>query len=329
MKAVQIVSPGSVEQLRLVEVPTPKPGPGEVLVRVHAAGVNYMDLRQRSGAYPTPVAYPFVPGVEVAGVVEAVGPGVDDLPRGARVAGLRVSGGGYAEYTTLPAQGTARLPDGIGYAESTALLVQGLTAQGLVESAPEIQRGASVLITAAAGGVGALLIQLAKRAGAGKVIAAASSDDKLALARSLGADVGVNYAKAGWVDHVLEATGGRGAEVIFDAVGGELRAASMEGLASRGRIVIYGSASGSLGITDAEIGKLPAKNHSISGYSLYVPLAEEPAWIPSTLATLFKLALAGHLRTPVHPPFALEHAAEAHAAMGGRNTTGKVVLSVA
>ncbi|WP_437758419.1 quinone oxidoreductase family protein [Sorangium sp. So ce1389] len=329
MKAIQIVSPGSVEQLRLIDVPTPKPGPGEVLVRVHAAGVNYMDLLQRAGVYPAPVTYPFVPGVEVAGVVEAVGPGVDDLARGARVAGLRASGGGYAEYATLPAQRAARLPDGIGYAEATALLVQGLTAQGLVESAPEVQRGASVLITAAAGGVGALLIQLAKRAGAGKVIAAASSEDKLALARSLGADVGVNYAEAGWVARVREATGGRGADVVFDAVGGELRAASMEGLAPRGRVVIYGAASGSLGITEAVVSGLPVKNHSISGFSLYVPLAEEPAWVSSTLATLFKLALAGSLRTPVHAPFALAHAAEAHAAMGGRNTTGKVVLTVA
>ena len=217
MKAVQFSEIGEADVLQQVDLPTPQPQAGEVLIKVAAAGVNYADVLQRKGTYFVSVALPYVAGYEVAGSVEALGEGVTNLKVGQRVMAM-VPSGGYAEYAIAPAGQAIPLPDELGYAEATALLVQGLTAMGLFRTG----QYESLLVLAAAGGVGSILVQIAKNEGK-KVIAAVGSEAKKEAVLALGADVAVNYQNADWVQQVRDATDGQGVSASFDAVGGNRR----------------------------------------------------------------------------------------------------------
>lgn len=327
MRAVQLTRFGGPELLEPVELPTPTPGPGEVLVRVRGAGVNFAETLMRADRYALTPPLPSVLGFEVSGIVAQVGAEVMDLGIGDRVAApLFASGrhfGGYAEYALIDAAYAVPLPDGLSFEHATALMAQGLTALHLTRQAPP--QGKAVLVNAAAGGVGSLLVQLAKRAGAAMVIAGASSTGKLAMAEALGADLGVDYTRPGWVEAVHAATRGAGPDIVYESVGGAVTMECLAALAPRGQLVIYGA----LNIQDFQLGVpellgLIFKNQSVTGFAL-VPLLR-PETVRMGLASLFELAADGALQVHIGGIYPLESAADAHRAMEERGTTGKLVL---
>ncbi|MGO1081215.1 quinone oxidoreductase family protein [Inquilinus sp. CA228] len=324
MKAVQFSRFGGPEVLATVERPTPRPGPGEVLVRVRAAGVNYFETLLRRNLYAVTPELPMVPGVEVAGEIETVGHGVDATLRGARVAvpmfAIGRPAGGYAEYVAVEAAAVVPLPDGLSFEQAAALLVQGLTALHLVRRSPP--RGRTVLVTAAAGGVGSLLLQLARRAGAERVIAVAGGREKLDVARSLGADLGIDYREPGWAAMVHEATGGLGADIVYDTVGGATTKACLDALAPYGELVF--GALGRFELTAAELEGMLFRNQSLKGFALLPLLTAEG--LRADLAELFALAATGALTVRQGGRYRLDQAAEAHRALETRRSTGKVVL---
>lgn len=324
MKAVQFSRFGGPEVLETVERPTPQPGPGEVLVRVRAAGVNYFETLMRRKLYAVTPELPMVPGVEVAGEIEAVGEGVDAALRGARVAvpmfAVGRPNGGYAEYLAVAAASVVKLPDSLSFEHAVALLVPGLTALHLVRRSPP--RGRSVLVTAAAGGVGSLLLQLARRAGAERVIAVAGGAEKLDAARVLGADLGVDYREPDWAARVKEGTGGCGADIVYDTVGGAVTRACLDALAPAGELVF--AALGRYELTVAELEGMFFRNQSLKGFAL-LPLLT-PEGLRADLAELFGLAAAGTLTVTVGGRYRLDQAAEAHQMLEDRRSTGKIVL---
>lgn len=313
MKVAQFSEHGEADVLQLVELPTPKPEAGEVLVKVAAAGVNYADVLQRKGTYPVPVTLPHVTGYEVVGAIETVGADVTNVQPGQRVAAF-IAGGGYAEYALVPATQAIPLPDGLGDAEATALLVQGMTAVGLLRTG----NYESVLVLAAAGGVGSVLVQLAKNQGK-KVIAAVGSEVKKAQVLDFGADAVVSYADTDWVKQVLDATGGQGVSAAFDAVGGEVGVGALQTLGAGGTLVVYGAASGSVTMVAGQ--QLIGQMQAVRGYTLF---ADQPKF-GEYISELVSYQQAGQLKLPVQTyPFA--DVQTAHRDMESRRTQGKVVL---
>lgn len=324
MRAIRMHRPGDPDVLRLEEVPDPTPGAGEVLIAVAAAGVNYADLAVRQfGGHPggPPPPPPLTPGFEVAGTIAAVGAGVAGLAVGDRV-GAVLDAGGYAEYAVAEAAKIMPIPDGVDFATATAFLIQGPTAHGVLHDAVRLRAGESVLVEAAAGGVGHLAVQLAKLAGAQPVLGAAGSAEKRELARQLGADRAIDYTPQDWAAEVREATGGRGVDVVLEAVGGPVGAVAVECLAPLGRLVIFGAASGQPAPLPNPMA-LNMKGLTVSGFG--------GPWIrPGRAAAareeLFAHLRAGRLRVVLGPSFPLAEAAAAHRAVGSRQTVGKVVL---
>ena len=219
MRALELNGFDGVDSLTLVEAARPEPSPTEILIDVKAAGMNYAELELIRGKYPPGRPLPYVFGFEASGIVAAVGSGVRNFAVGDRVAAA-VSSGGYASYATADSNFAFAIPDGVTFAEAASITVQGLTAYSLLKLAARPQAHESILIQAAAGGVGIFLVQLAKLLGAKQVIALAGSDSKLELVRELGADVAINYTEAGWAESVLRATGGRGVDIVLEAVSG-------------------------------------------------------------------------------------------------------------
>lgn len=317
MKAIRVHELGGADALRLEDVETPRPGAGEVLIKTAVAGINYADVMMRKGNYLTRPTLPLTPGFEVAGTVEALGDGVEGLRPGQRVMAT-LQGGGYAEYAVAPAARVVPVPEGLEFGKATALLVQGLTALGLLK---DLKAGQTILVHAAAGGVGSLLVQLAKQKGA-RVIGTASTAEKLELIRELGADAAVNYAEADWTKQVLTATDGKGVDWLIEMAGGEIGKANVECLAQNGTMIVYGSASGE----DFQISAfgLMGKHHTVKGYTLY---GETPESLAQFTGELLSHVKANRLRVTVRE-FPLARAAQAHQAIEDRKTTGKVVLTV-
>ena len=326
MKAIRIHETGGPEVLQTEEVDTPSPGPGEVLIEVEIAGVNYADTGMRRGMFHGPggADLPMIPGFEVAGTVAALGEGVDGPAEGTRVVAV-LGSGGYAGYAVAGADSIVELPDGVELAAATgALLVQGITAYGVLHDAGRVVPGDSVLVQAAAGGVGSLAVQLAKLAGAETVVGTAGSQEKREYALSLGADHAVDYHQEDWPDQVLEATGGRGADVILESVGGQSGARAYDCLAPLGRLVTFGAASGE-GLQPPDMWQLNLKGQSVSGFG--------GPWIRPGRAAAARKEIStylqnGELQVPVGQTFPLDAAAEAHRAIEGRATIGKVLLEV-
>jgi NADPH:quinone reductase len=327
MKAIQISRFGGPEVLEPVEIPMPVPGPGEALIRVGAAGVNFFETLQRQDRYGPTSALPMIPGVEIAGTIEALGTGASSVQIGERIAAplfaASVFSGGYAEYVAVDAAWTIPLPQSVSFATAAALMVQGLTALHLIRQAPAA--GKTVLVNAAAGGVGSLLVQLAKQAGAKRVIAAASSAEKLALARELGAEAGVDYSQPDWAAQVRAATGGAGPDIVYESVGGAITRTSLELLAPFGRMVIFGALNlQDFGLGVSELKSLVAGNQTLTGFALLPFL--NMANVKADLAGLLSLAERGELRVLSGGSFPLDQAAAAHRALESRRTTGKLVL---
>ena len=323
MKAIVAEELGEPEVLRYVDAERPSPGEGEVLIGVEAAGINYADTMRRRDQYLTRQTFPFTPGSEVAGTVVEVGEGVDNVSEGDRVVTL-LDTGGYAEYAVAPAASLIPIPDDLGFDEAAAIPLQGLTAYHIIKTSGALKEGESVLVHAAAGGVGTLAVQMAKLLGAGKVIATASSDEKLDLARSLGADVLIDYTDENWPEKVREATDGAGADVILEMVGADFPEKNLECLAIFGRMVVYGAASGDRGsIIPAA---LMTGCHSVVGFWLIRIVQRPDLFVPSLEETLGWIS-SGDLKLNIGATYPLEKAAEAHADLEGRKTTGKLILN--
>lgn len=323
MKAMVVEEFGEPEVLHQAEVGRPEPGEGEVLIEVKSAGINYADTMRRRNQYLVRQELPFVPGSEVAGIVAEVGEGVDDVSEGDRVVAL-VGTGGYAEYAVAPAEAIIPLPEGLDFDEAAAIPLQGLTAYHIIKTSGAMQEGESVLVHAAAGGVGTLAVQMAKLMGAGKVIATAGSRTKLDLADSLGADVLIEYSDDDWPEKVLEATDGKGADVILEMVGGDFPAKNLRCLNVFGRMVVYGAASRDRGsLVPAELMK---RCHSVVGFYLPQIMSRPELFVPS-LQEMLGWISSGNLKLIVGGSYPLQEAAEAHRALEARETTGKIILN--
>ncbi len=323
MKAVRINETGGPEVMHIEEIETPTPKTGEILIKVAAAGINYADLARCQGAYLTRTLTPTTLGFEFAGTVEALGPGVTSPAVGTRV--VAFGDGGYAEYALAQSSTIIPIPDMLDFTHAAAFPVQGITAYQLLRESAHIQEGESVLVHAAAGGVGTLAIQLAKLLGAGTVIGTASNTQKLELIRRLGADAAINYTEENWPEQVKQATGGKGPDIILEMVGGSITEQSLQCLAPFGRMVIYGAASNQIAqFTGVQ---LVYKNQAVIGYWLTAQM-RRPDHITRAVMELMQYLIGGKLEIVVGQTFPLAAVAEAHKAIAERKTTGKVVLVV-
>ncbi|MBU3673898.1 MAG: NADPH:quinone oxidoreductase family protein [Solirubrobacteraceae bacterium] len=313
MRAVQQLAFGGPEVLEPAELPDPQPGPGELLVEVELAGVNFADTHQRRNEYLAEAELPFVPGSEVAGIVAG---------SGRRVVAMTGGRGGYAELAVVPEAMAFELPDGLGPHEALALLVQGLTAWHLLRSCARLAPGESVAVHAAAGGTGSLAVQLAREFGAGTVVATASTPEKRELALACGADVAIDGAPEGLADRLVEAAGGR-LDVVLDAIGGEVFDESMEALAPFGRMVTYGVSGGRTNTVNTR--SLMKNGQAVVGFWL-AHCYERPELLAPPLAECFELAAEGRLRPLLGDRYPLSRAAAAQEDLAGRRTTGKLVL---
>ena len=304
---------GGPEVLQLAELPVPEPGPGETLIRVSRAGLNFADTHTRTNSYVQKATLPLVPGGEVVGVREDTGE---------RVVAL-VGSGGYAEYATAPNEHVFSVPDGLDDGTALAMIVQGTTAWHLYRTAAKVKPGESVVVHGAAGGVGSLAVQLGHPLGAGWVIATASSEDKRELALELGADAAVDPDPEGLTERLLEANGGAPVDVVFEMSGGAVFDASYRALAPFGRIVPYGIATNEA--NSVSTGSLLRHSRAVIGFYLFHCL-ERPAMFAEALADLFARAARGELRTIVGHTYPLAQAAQAQIDLRARRTTGKLLL---
>ena len=320
MKAIRVHSPGGPEALRYEDVPQPSPAAAQVLVKVEAAGVNYIDVYQRTGLYK--VATPFTLGQEAAGVVTAFGPGVTDPKVGDRVAYTSILGA-YAEYAVVPADRVVVLPDGVTARQAAAALLQGMTAHYLACTTYPLKAGDTCLVHAAAGGVGLLLCQIASRRGA-RVIGTVSTREKAALAREAGARDVILYTEQDFEAEVKRLTNGLGLQVVYDSVGKTTFEKGLNCLTRRGMMVLYGQSSGPIASFDPQVlsqkGSLfltrPTLAHYVATRAELVARAGEVlSWVKS-----------GTLKVRIEHEFSLAETAEAHRALEARKTTGKLLL---
>ena len=317
-KAIVVPAPGGPEILRYEDVDLPEPGPKELLVRVAAAGVNFIDTYKRSGVYP--MDYPFIPGAEAAGTVVAAGRDVTAFREGSRVATAE-GGGTYSEYTIMEADKALPIPEGVSEEVAAALPMQGMTAHYLCNSTFPVEEGQTVLTHAGAGGVGLLLIQLLKAKGA-RVITTASSEEKRDLARSAGADHALDYD--GFAEEVRHLTDGKGVDVVYAGVGKATFDGSLASLRKRGMLVLFGGASGQVPPFDIQrlnsSGSLFLTRPTLGDYLL---TPEERQW---RAHELFEMVREGTLDVRIGATYPLAEATRAQQDLEGRRTTGKVLL---
>ncbi|MCU4753038.1 NADPH:quinone oxidoreductase family protein [Halobacteria archaeon AArc-curdl1] len=321
MNAIEVGSYGDSDVLEVVERDIPEPGPGEVRIEVEAAGINFADIMQRRGLYPGGPEPAYVPGMEAAGTVHATGDDVG-LSEGDRVVGM-LNGGGYAEYVTANAQMLLPIPGGMTFEEAAGFPVQFLTAHSCLFEWGGLEEGESVLIQAAAGGVGTAAVQLASRAGA-TVFGTASTEAKLELAADLGCDHPIQYTETDFREVVDAETDEEGVDLVLESVGDDVFDHSLDALAHFGRLVTYGVASGVP--ASAQNQRLLFENKSVIGFHLGQASRHDPNRIMQAIPDLTQGLSDGELEVIVGETFALEEAAEAHQFIEDRKSTGKVVL---
>ena len=320
MKAIRVESYGDPGQLVYRDIEKPAPRPGEALVKIDAIGVNFIDVYHRTGIYPLPL--PFTPGTEAAGTVESIGSEVSDIAVGDRVAYAGVVGS-YAEYAAVPAARLVKMPEGVDAQTGAAAMLQGMTAHYLSTSTYPLKSGDTALVHAAAGGVGLLLIQMAKRAGA-RVFGTVSTREKARLAREAGADEVILYTEQDFQQEVRRMTGGRGVQVVYDSVGKITFMKSLDSLAPRGLLALFGQSSGGVPPFDAALlaqkGSLYLTRPSLAHHTL---TREELLW---RAGEVLNWITTGELKLRIEKTFPLGEAAEAHRQLEGRATTGKILL---
>ncbi|GAA1590570.1 zinc-binding dehydrogenase [Kribbella hippodromi] len=315
MRAIQVTELGGPEVLVPAELDPPVAGKGELLVEVSAAGVNFADTHRTDGSYRGGVTLPFVPGVEIIGRTK----------RNRRVlAAILEKGGGYAEYAAAPSDLAVDVPKEVSDGQALALLIQGLTAWHVLRKSARMDCGDTVLVNAAAGGVGSLAIQLAKHFGAGQVVATASSPAKRELALELGADVAVDNSLDGYVDRVRAATDGRGADIVLDPAGGPAMLAGIDCLADFGRLINYGNAA-RVGRPAVDPSSLAQRNLSVGGFWL-APTLRQPGMYAHPLSAMLELTAEKKLHPLVGAEYPLEEARRSHEDLLSRRSTGKLIL---
>jgi NADPH2:quinone reductase len=320
MQAIQVSQVGGPEVLTPVDVPVPSPQPNEALVQIKAAGVNFIDVYFREGRYPTPL--PFINGQEAAGVVTEVGSEVTTLQPGDRVAySSRL--GSYAEYAAVPADRLVKIPAELDFEQAAAAMLQGMTAHYLLHSSYPLQKGQTALIHAAAGGVGLLLVQMAKTIG-GRVIATAGTQEKAQLARDAGADECIVYTEADFETETKRLTNNEGVHVVYDGVGRETFDKDLNVLRPRGYLVLFGGSSGAVPPFDllklSQKGSLFITRPTLAHYTA---TREELEW---RARDVLGAIARGELKLRIHKAYPLADAAQAHRDLEGRKTTGKLIL---
>lgn len=320
-KTVVIEAPGGPEQLTLVERSLEAPGPGQILIRQKAIGLNFIDVYQRTGLYP--LSYPAALGMEAAGIVEAVGEGVAHLRPGDRAAYAAQPPGAYAEARVMPAAQVCPLPDGISFEEGAAMMLKGLTVNYLFRRTVPIAKGETVLFHAAAGGVGLIACQWAKAEGI-RLIGTAGSDEKCALAAEHGASHVINYRKENFVERVREITGGKGVDVAMDSVGRDTFDGSLDCLRPFGMMILFGAASGP--VPPFDIQRLAAKGSlKLTRPTLFAHIAD-PATCQAMARELFEMVGSGKVKIRIGQTFPLTEVAAAHRSLEARRTTGATIL---
>lgn len=320
MQAIRVHRPGGPEVLVLEEVPLPEPGPGQVRIKVEAAGVNFLDVYHRMGAYPLPL--PMTPGSEAAGIVDAVGPGVEDLKPGDRVA-QAMHLGSYAEYQIVPAHRLVRVPDDVSLQDAAAAMLQGMTAHYLACSTFPLGPGHRALVHAAAGGAGQMLVQVAKLRGA-TVYGTVSTEEKARVAREAGADEVILYTEVDFEEEIRRLTDGEGVDVVYDSVGRTTFDRSLRCLKPRGYMVLFGQSSGAVPPIDPQVlnqrGSVFLTRPSLAHYTA------TPEELAARAGDLFTWMREGRVKVRLDRALPLAEAAEAHRLLEGRATTGKLLL---
>jgi NADPH2:quinone reductase len=320
MKAIQVLKPGGPEVLTLADLPVPQPKPNEALIKIAASGVNFIDVYFREGRYPAPL--PFVDGQEGAGVVTQAGSEVKSLKPGDRVAWTGVLGS-YAEYAVVPADRLIKVPDGVDDRHAAAAMLQGMTAHYLTHSTYPLKKGETALIHAAAGGMGLLLVQMAKNIGV-RVIGTAGSEEKASLAREAGADEVILYNQRDFEAETKRLTDGKGVDVVYDGVGQSTFEKDFNVLRPRGHLVLFGGASGAVPPFDpmklTQKGSLFLTRPSLAHY---IATREELEWRANDVLNMIS---SGKLKLRISRTYKLEEAAQAHRDLEGRKTTGKLLL---
>ena len=321
VKAIRMSKVGGPEVLEYVDVELGEPGPGEVLIRQHAIGVNFLDIYFRVGLYPVPL--PAGMGQEGAGVIEKVGPGVTHVKVGDRVAYAGRPAGSYAQARVMPADILIKLPDAISFEQAASMMLQGMTVQYLLNSTYKVQKGDTVLFHAAAGGVGSIACQWLKALGA-ITIGTVGSPEKAALAKSMGCDHTILYREEDFVKRVREITGGKGVPVVYDSIGKDTFMKSLDCLSPLGTLVTFGNASGPVPPLDVSIlagkGSLKVTRPTLTTYVLNRELLEPMA------ADLFNRVMIGQVKIDISQRYPLEQAAQAQRDMEERKTTGSIIL---
>ena len=320
MKAIQVSHVGGPEVLSLVDLPIPEPKSNEAVVQIKAAGVNFVDVYFREGRYPAQL--PFVVGMEASGVITAVGSEVKSVKIGDRVAYTGVMGS-YAEYAAVPGERLVLIPDELDFNQGAAAMLQGMTAHYLSHSTYKLQRGETALVHAAAGGVGLLLVQMAKKIGA-RAIGTAGTEEKAQLARNAGADECIVYTQADFETETLRLTDGKGVHVVYDGVGKDTFDKGLNVLRPRGYMVLFGGASGPVPPFDlmrlTHKGSLFVTRPTLTNY---VATREE---LEQRSGDVMRMIVAGDLKLRIHKTYPLAEAQQAHRDLEGRKTTGKLIL---
>ena len=322
VKAIRIHRTGGPDAMQWEDVEVGAPGPGEIRIRHEAVGLNYIDVYFRTGLYPAP-SLPFTPGMEGAGVVEAVGEGVDSLAVGDRVAYAAPPVGSYAEERLMPAGKVVKVPAGIDSRQAAAMMLQGMTVEYLLRRTYPVRSGETVLFHAAAGGVGLIACQWAKHLGA-TVIGTVGSDEKAALARAHGCDHPIVYTRESFTERVRELTRGAGVPVVYDAVGRDTFEGSLDCLAPRGMLVSFGQSSGK--IDPFDLGILSAKGSLYLTRPTLMTYTASRTDLEASAQALFDVVGRGAVRITVNQTFPLAEAAAAHRALESRRTTGSTIL---
>ena len=323
VKAVRMHEAGGPEVLHYEDVTLPDPGPGEALVRHEAIGLNYIDVYHRTGLYPVP-SLPWPIGMEGAGVVEAVGEGVTEVAAGMRVAyASPPPPGGYSEARVMPAGSLVELPADISFEQGAAMMLQGMTVEYLIRRTYPVKAGETVLVHAAAGGVGLIQCQWLKHLGA-TVIGTVGSEEKAALARAHGCDHPVMYRTEDFAERVMEITEGQGVPVVYDSIGADTVEGSLKSLARLGTLASFGNASGP--ITDFNLARLAPKSAYITRPTLFGYNATRPE-LEESSGALFDVVRSGAVRIEIHQTYPLAEAAQAHRDLEARKTTGSTILT--
>lgn len=320
MKAIRVHKYGGPDALTFEDLPTPQPGPGQALVKIEAIGLNFIDVYQRTGLYPAPL--PRLMGVEGAGVVQAVGPDVAEVRVGDRVAYTGVPGS-YAEHAIVPSERLVRLPSGVDTRTAAAAMLQGMTAHYLVHTTYPLKRGDSCLVHAAAGGVGLLLCQMARDAGA-RVFGTVSTQEKARLAREAGAEVAIRYTEHDFEAEVKRLTNGQGVQVVYDSVAKDTFEKSLNCLSPRGYLVLYGQSSGP--VPPFDVNQLSAKGSLFLTRPTLGHYTRTRDELLERAHDVLNAVSSGTLKLRIGATFPLAEAAEAHRQLEGRKTSGKVLL---